>query len=142
MRNKTAKKNMMKQRQLVGEAELKQMEAAKDKAIKDDAAKKLQASIKRVKPQNNLNQIKQAKEQIGAKAKRLLTREIDSYYNPNLKKAFILNKFAVGQRLVVNKRKQLVSKKRHDAGVFGYETRQDYLDLAKKYENVMTKKMK
>ncbi len=53
---------MMKQRQLVGEAELKQMEAAKDKAIKDDAAKKLQASIKRYKPQNNLNQIKQAKE--------------------------------------------------------------------------------
>ncbi len=39
---------MMKQRQLVEEAELKQMEAAKDKAIKDDAAKKLQASIKRV----------------------------------------------------------------------------------------------
>ncbi len=38
----------MRQRQVVGEAELKQMEAVKDKAIKDDAAKKLQASIKRV----------------------------------------------------------------------------------------------
>jgi hypothetical protein len=51
----------------------------------------------------------------------------------------ILNKFAVGQRLVVNKRKQLVSKKRHDAGVFGYETRQDYLDLAEQYKPIMTK---
>jgi hypothetical protein len=45
----------------------------------------------------------------------------------------------VGQPLVVNKKLQLVSKKRHDAGVFGYETRQDYLDLAEKYKNVMTK---
>jgi hypothetical protein len=34
------------------------MEAAKDKAIKDDAAKILQASIKRYNSQNNSNQIK------------------------------------------------------------------------------------
>ena len=133
---------MMKQRQLVGEEQLRQMEAVKDKAIKDDAAKKLQASIKRVKPQNNLNQIKQAKEQIGAKAKRLLTEKVNSIYIPKIKKTAILNKFAVGQRLVVNKRKQLVSKKRHDAGVFGYETRQDFLDLAQNYKSVMTKGQK
>ncbi len=56
---------MMQQRQLVGEEQLRQMDAVKDKAIKDDAAaKKLQASIKRVKPQNNLNKIKQAKEKL------------------------------------------------------------------------------
>jgi hypothetical protein len=132
IRNRTAKRDMMKQRQLVGEAELKQMEAAKDKAIKDDAAKKLQASIKRIKPQNNLNQIKQAKEQIGAKAKRLLTEKVNSIYIPKIKKTAILNKFAVGQRLVVNKRKQLVSKKKHDAGVFGYETRQDFFRFSTK----------
>ena len=142
IRNRTAKRAMMKQRQLVGEAELKQMEAAKDKAIKDDAAKKLQASIKRVKPQNNLNQIKQAKEKIGAVTKRLLTDKVNSIYIPKIKKTAILNKFAVGQRLVVNKRKQLVSKKRHDAGVFGYETRQDFLDLAQNYKSVMTKGQK
>ena len=41
------------------------MEAVKDKAIKDDAAKKLQASIKRVKSQNNLNQIKKLKNKLG-----------------------------------------------------------------------------
>jgi hypothetical protein len=68
----------MRQRQVVGEAELKQMEAAKDKAIKDDAAKKLQASIKRVKPHNNLNQIKQAKEQIWAVSKCLFTEKVKS----------------------------------------------------------------
>ena len=32
----------------------------------------------------------------------------------------------MGQSLVVNKRLKLVSKKKHDAGVFGYETRQDF----------------
>ena len=142
IRNRTAKRDMMKQRQLVGEAELKQMEAAKDKAIKDDAAKKLQASIKQVKPQNNLNQIKQAKEKIGAVTKRLLTDKVNSIYIPKIKKTAILNKFAVGQRLVVNKRKQLVSKKKHDAGVFGYETRQDFLDLAQTYKPIMTKGQK
>jgi hypothetical protein len=48
----------------------------------------------------------------------------------------------MGQRLVVNKRKQLVSKTKHDAGVFGYETRQDYLNLAQNYKSVMTKGQK
>ncbi len=58
------------------------------------------------------------------------------------RKAYITNKKTVGQPLVVNKKLQLVSKKRHDAGVFGYETRQDYLDLADKYKDVMTKGQK
>ena len=132
---------MMKQRMTVREAELKQMEAVKDKAIKDDAAKKLQASIKRVKPQNNLNQIKQAKGKIGAVSKRLLTEKIKSLYGDS-KRAYITNKNTVGQRLVVNKKLKLVSKKRHDASVFGYETRQDYLDLAQQYKPTMTKGQK
>ncbi len=50
-----------------------------------------------------------------------------------------MNKPTVGQRLVVNKKLKLVSKKRHDAGVFGYETRQDFLDLAQQYKTIMTK---
>jgi len=45
----------------------------------------------------------------------------------------------MGQPLVVNKKLKLVSKKKHDAGVFGYETRQDYLDLAEQYKDIMTK---
>ena len=50
IRKRRANQNYtMRQNQVIAEAELKQMEAAKDKAIKDDAAKKLQASIKRVK---------------------------------------------------------------------------------------------
>jgi hypothetical protein len=48
----------------------------------------------------------------------------------------------LGQPLVVNKQKKLISKKKHDAGVFGYETRQDYLDLAQQYKDVMTKEKK
>ncbi len=54
----------------------------------------------------------------------------------------ICNKNTVGQPLVVNKKLQLVSKKRHNAGVFGYETRQEFLDLADKYKDVMTKGQK
>ena len=48
----------------------------------------------------------------------------------------------MGQPLVVNKKLKLVSKKKHDAGVFGYETRQDYLDLAEQYKDIMTKGQK
>ncbi len=51
-------------------------------------------------------------------------------------------KNTAGQRLVVNKKLKLVSKKRYDAGVFGYETRQDYLDLAQQYNSTMTKGQK
>jgi hypothetical protein len=145
------KTDMMKKRQLVGEEQLKQMEetqrqiqAAKaDKAKKEDiAAKQLQAISKRIKAQSDVSKIKQAKDKIGAAAKRLLTERVDPHYINQIKKTVIMNKPTVGQRLVVNKKSKLVSKKRHDAGVFGYETRQDYLDLAKQYSNVMTKGQK
>jgi hypothetical protein len=143
----------MKQRQLVGEEQLRQMEeevrqreAAKAKAIKDanEASNKIQNAVRNRTARKEMKQqkIKKATDKIGAVTKRLLTRKIDTYYNPNLKKAFILNKDKVGQRLVVNKRNQLVSKKKHDAGVFGYETRQDFLDLAQNYKSIMTKGQK
>jgi hypothetical protein len=145
MRRRT---DMMKKRQLVDEEQLKQMEetqrqiqAAKaDKEKKEDiAAKQLQAISKRIKAQSDVSKIKQSKDKIGAAAKRLLTERVESFYGPMARKAYITNKKTVGQPLVVNKKLQLVSKKRHDAGVFGYETRQDYLDLAEKYKDVMTK---
>jgi hypothetical protein len=153
IRTRTAKRDMMKQRQLVGEEQLRQMEeevrqreAAKAKAIKDanEASNKIQNAVRNRTARKEMKQqkIKKATDKIGAVTKRLLTRKIDTYYNPNLKKAFILNKDKVGQRLVVNKRNQLVSKKKHDAGVFGYETRQDFLDLAKTYKPIMTKGQK
>ncbi len=59
-------------------------------------SKNLQASIKRVKPQNNIKQIKQAKEIIGAKAKRLLTRMVESFYGDDSKRTYITNKDRVG----------------------------------------------
>ena len=139
---------MMQQRQLVGEAQLKQMEetqrqmqAAKaDKAKKEDiAAKQLQAISKRIKAQSDVSKIKQAKDKIGAATKRLLTERVDPHFINEIKKTVIMNKPTAGQRLVVNKKLKLVSKKRHDAGVFGYETRQDYLDLAQQYDSIMTK---
>ncbi len=139
---------MMKQRQLVGEEQLKQMEetrrqiesAKADKAKKEDiAAKQLQAVSKRIKVQSDVSKIKQAKDKIGAAAKRLLTERVDPRFINEIKKTVIMNKNTAGQRLVVNKRLKLVSKKKHDAGVFGYETRQDYLDLAQQYKPIMTK---
>jgi LytS/YehU family sensor histidine kinase len=145
------KTDMMKKRQLVGEEQLKQMEetqrqiqAAKaDKAKKEDiAAKQLQAISKRIKAQSDVSKIKQAKDKIGAAATRLLTERVDPHYINQIKKTVIMNKNTAGQRLVVNKKLKLVSKKRHDAGVFGYETRQDYLDLAQQYKPIMTKGQK
>ena len=142
------KTDMMKKRQLVDEEQLKQMEetrrqiesAKADKAKREDiAAKQLQAVSKRIKAQSDISKIKKAKDKIGATAKRLLTEKVKSFYGPMARKAYITNKDTVGQRLVVNKQKKLVSKKRHDAGVFGYETRQDFLDLANKYSTIMTK---
>jgi hypothetical protein len=147
IRNRNAKRDMMKQRQLVGEEQLKQMEetqrqiaAAKaDTAKKEDiAAKQLQAVSKRIKAQNDVSKIYQAKGKIGAAAKRLLTEKVDPHYINKIKKTVIMNKPTAGQRLVVNKKLKLVSKKRHDAGVFGYETRQDFLDLAQQYKPIMT----
>ena len=64
---------------------------------------------------------------------------VDSIYIPKIEKTAILNKPTVGQRLVVNKKLKLVSKKKHDAGVFGYETRQAFKEKAKEYEDIMTK---
>jgi hypothetical protein len=142
IRKQTAKRTMMKQRQLVGEEQLRQMEAAKRQAINDDAAKKLQASIKRVTPQNNLNQIKQAKEKIGAVSKRLMTERVDSTYSPTINKTAIWNKPTVGQPLVVNKQLKIVSKKKHDAAVTGYENRAAFLEMAKQYKPIMTKGQK
>jgi hypothetical protein len=148
MRRKT---DMMKKRQLVDEEQLKQMEetqrqiqAAKaDKEKKEDiAAKQLQAVSKRIKAQSDVSKIKQAKDKIGAVSKRLLTEQVRSFYGPTTQRSYITNKNTAGQPLVVDKKLRLVSKKRHDAGVFGYETRQDYLDLAEKYKDVMTKGQK
>jgi hypothetical protein len=145
------KTDMMKKRQLVGEEQVKQMEetqrqiesAKADKAKKEDiAVKQLQAVSKRIKAQSEVSKIKQAKDKIGAAAKRLLTEKVKASYIPKAKTTMIWNKKTVGQPLVVNKKLQLVSKKRHNAGVFGYETRQDFLDLAKQYSNVMTKGQK
>ena len=45
----------------------------------------------------------------------------------------------MGQPLVVSKRSKLVSKKRHDAAVAGYENRAAYLDMAEHYKTIMTK---
>ena len=144
MRRKT---DMMKKRQLVDEAKLKgmeetqrQIEAAKTDTLKkmDVAATQLQATTKRVAAQNNIAKINKAKDWIGAAVKRLLTEKVSSSYSPTINKTAIWNKNTVGQPLVVSKRSKLVSKKRHDAGVFGYETRQDFLDLAKQYKPIMT----
>ncbi len=129
------KTDMMKKRQLVDEEQLKQMEetrrqiesAKADKANREDiAAKQLQAVSKRIKAQSEVSKIKQAKDKIGAAAKRLLTERVDPHYINQIKKTVIMNKPTVGQRLVVNKKLKLVSKKRHDAGIFGWETRQDF----------------
>ncbi len=147
------KTNMMKKRQLVDEEQLRQMEvtqrqiqaekAAAEKAEKEDiAAKQLQAVSKRKIAQSDVSKIKQAKDKIGAAAKRLLTERVESFYGPMSNKSYITNQTKVGQRFVVNKKKQLVSKKKHDAAVFGYETRQDFFNLAEQYKDVMTKGQK
>jgi len=118
------------------------MEAAKYKAIKDDAAEKIKATTKRATAQNDILKIKQAKEKIGAVSKRLLTEKVKSFYGPETKRTYITNKNTVGQPLVVSKKLQLVSKKKHDAAVMGYEARQAYLDLADQYKGIMTKGQK
>ena len=101
IRNRNAKRDMMQQRQLVGKAQLKQMEenqrqmqAAKaDKAKKEDiAAKQLQAISKRIKAQSDVSKIKQAKDKIGAATKRLLTERVDSFYGPKTEKSYIIKK--------------------------------------------------
>ena len=136
-RNRTAKRAMMKQTQLVREAELKQMEAAKDKTIKDNAAAKLQGTIKRKTAQNDIAKIKQSVDKIGSSAKRLMTERANSYYSPKFKATTIWNEKTVGQPLAVSRTKKLVSKKKHDAAVEGYQNRLAFLDVADKYKDVM-----
>ncbi len=41
--------------------------------------------------------------------------------------------------IAIIKKIKISIQKRHDAAVFGYETRQDFLDLAKQYSGIMTK---
>ena len=139
IRNRTAKRDMMKQRQAVDEIKLKEMEAIKDQSIKDDAAKQLQAKNKRIRPQKDLSDVYKAKERIGANIKRLLTEKADSQYFPKTNRTMIWNNKTVGQPLVVSKKLKLVSKKKHDAAVEGYQNRQVFLDLADKYKDIMTK---
>lgn len=136
-RNRTAKRAMMKQTQLVREAELKQMEAAKDKTIKDNAAAKLQGTIKRKTAQNDIAKIKKSVDKIGSSAKRLMTERANSYYSPKFKATTIWNEKTVGQPLAVSRTKKLVSKKKHDAAVEGYQNRLAFLDVADKYKDVM-----
>ena len=139
IRNRTAKREMMKQRQAADEIKLREMEAIKDKSIKDDAGKQLQAKIKRIRPRKDLLNVYKAKEKIGANVKTLLTEQADSQYFPNTKRTMIWNNKTVGQPLVVSKKLKLVSKKKHDAAVEGYQNRQVFLELADKYKDVMTK---
>jgi hypothetical protein len=47
---------------------------------------KIQAATKRIKPQNNLKQIRQAKEKIGAVAQSLLAEKVNSTYSPTINK--------------------------------------------------------
>ena len=139
IRKRTAKRDMMKQRQAADEIKLREMEAIKDQSIKDDAGKQLQAKIKRIRPRKDLLNVYKAKEKIGANVKTLLTEQADSQYFPNTKRTMIWNNKTVGQPLVVSKKLKLVSKKKHDAAVEGYQNRQVFLELADKYKDVMTK---
>ena len=151
----------MKKRQKEDEIKLKEMEEAKTKQIKDDAAAKVQAVIKR-KNTTSIKKIKESFDILSSKTKALLTTKVDAppfykikvpkreYNNSGIKNDYhdkrgfitrttIRNKFVVGDPLVVNKRQQLVSKKKSSAAVEGYENRLAYLDMADKYKGVMTK---
>jgi hypothetical protein len=151
----------MKKRQKEDEIKLKEMEEAKTKQIKDDAAAKVQAAIKR-KNTTSIKKIKESFDILSSKTKALLTTKVDAppfykikvpkreYNNSGIKNDYhdkrgfitrttIRNKFVVGDPLVVNKRQQLVSKKKSSAAVEGYENRLAYLDMADKYKGVMTK---
>ena len=142
--------NQMQIRQKEDEIKLKEMEAAKKKQIDNEAASKLQAVMKR-KQTPSINKIKESVDVIGSKSKALLTRKVDAapfYRFPANKsidtrgfipKTSIRNKFSVGEPLIVNKRQQLVSKKKNKAAVEGYENRLAYLDMAEKYKGIMTK---
>jgi hypothetical protein len=141
MRNKTAKRDMMKQRQTVREVELKQLEAIKQGKINDNAAQILQSSSKRVAAQGKIKDIKGSKDKIDAVVKRLLTEQVRSDYSPTIKKTMIWNKNTVGQELAYSDRsKKLVSKKKRDAGLEGSQNRAAFLDVAEQYSSIMKKK--
>ena len=130
----------MVSRQLMEEENLRKLQLEKDNALKEDAAIKLQSKIKRLKPQNDLNQIKQAKEVIGGRAKALLTGKADFLYSPKLKKSMIIDKSIVGKPLAVATRgKKLVSKKKQGAAIEGAAIRKDFLDLQRTYKPIMKK---
>ena len=122
------------------------MELEKDKAMRDEAAKKLQASIKRLK-QPKIKDIKKAKEIIGGRVKTLLTGKAEFMYIPETKRSIIVDKSIVGKALAVSTRgKKLISKKKQTAAVKGAQNRKekeainkDYLDLAQKYKPIMRK---
>jgi len=144
----------MKLRQKEDTIKLKEMEAAKKKQIDNEAASKLQAVMRRTKTPA-MNKIKESVDVIGSKSKALLTRKVDAapYFKSPIDKSIdvrgyipktsIINKFSVGEKLVVtrnpNKPKKLVSEKKHKAAVEGYENRLAYLDIADKYKGIMTK---
>jgi hypothetical protein len=141
--------NMMKIRQVVGEERLKQLEAAKDKKMKDEASDRIKAAIKR-KQQPTIKQMKDLPQTLGAASKRLFTERINSSYVPAKKdangnimrpdKTVIWNKSTVGQPLAVSTRgKKLISKKRQTSAVEGWGHRNAYLDLAEQYKDIMTK---
>ena len=85
-----------------------------------------------------MTKIKQSADKIGAASKRLMTERVSSYYTPKWKKTTIWNEKTVGQPLVVSKKLKLVSKKKHDAAVEGYQNRLAFLETADRYKDVMT----
>ena len=113
----------MKKRQKEDEIKLKEMEEAKTKQIKDDAAAKVQAAIKR-KNTTSIKKIKESFDILSSKTKALLTTKVDAaehfklkvpkrpFNNSGIKneyhdkrgfipKTTILNKYSVGNPLVV-----------------------------------------
>ena len=72
----------------------------------------------------------------------MLTERVRSDYSPTINKTMIWNKKTVGQPLAVSKKMKLVSRKKRDAAVEGYQNRLAYLDVAEKYGGIMNKKKK
>ena len=135
---------LLKQRQLVDEEQLKQAQLAKDKEIKDDAAKKLQATIKRQEPQKKFVKVKEAKNIIAGFTKALLTEKPKRDENTGN----LIFKPTTGQKLrVATRGKNLVSQKRQEAGIKSFKTKKEkeeinkeYLSLVQKYKPIMKKK--
>ena len=132
---------MMKQRKTVDDAKLNQMQADKQRQIEQASASTLQSAAKRQAALGKMKDIKLSKDKIDAVVKRLLTEKVDSHYLPGSNKSYIMNKNTVGQKLAYSDRSEtLVSKKKRDAAVQGYQNRLAYLDVAEKYGGIMNKK--